>query len=1412
MSRIRENNISNMFAASLSFNVEEKVANYSLAKEDMVVEKYAGIDIYQPTVENVEDFVRKYMMNETAFFPKALEIHTFLSPSAFDSANQDYVSEATGVVKIRLHDANLEFPFYITDGELVPFDIIQLNGQRIPYSRENLRRVLFGIDKTFADKINGAKGSVSGEFSPYIKVEKSVNPATSSGFLGNVLQIQDQTVRGNGSNFVIASEKLDSGMEKLSSMKMLTMKEVTALENEFKKQAHEEFKGELEKFAKEIEQYDDTAALKLFTNLDNVQFENAGSLPNGTCISFPEKKNKEMCMTKGIVIDNYMSIAGKKAKAKKIVVAEDGRMAILESGDKFLCFKSNQKFTLPNKSLSSVSEGDIILAFNGDSALVPSVVENIAERGLSESKVTGDIKFKILSMSAVDSITTLLELMNDSSSIGMSGGMSFGSSSQELHHYKIAPMQDVKFNEIQYKEYIKKLSENTRISELLLAPILREYSIANDSSKGKVVFCTDYDTTKIIPINGILSDYLKDKSELRKLVETNGEFSMPKTAGEGEKIYIKCIDPSRGVYYVQIKYVDKSKTVFNQMTKEYRDVPEAGVKQILRVLSFDGGQSAEMLHRATEMGSVNMPLPTTARVDVLTGANVINRSTQQVKNVMGKLVSPQAVGDAVLTSALGALMTGAITSRGLVGQPGVKDKAREALALASKFASESEALSVAFEKCAQEHQSTSMLKVAKAMAESALLHNKVIEVINGSCYPRIIEAAYDIACGKNELEKIASDLIDLKFTQYKNKDHIINPNYIQGAVRQLDNMYKLACELCNKDEKFAEKLATTMSEIPGTPNWEEDEEKKECPKCHHNPCICKGKDTEKRAESVDEELGVVKDTTEGLGAKQFADHLKSQGKDPKVNYSKEKGWTVTAETDTDIHTQQADDNDTAVGLEPNNTETMALEQELERVQEEADLREDKENEALKSSIDSDTHYVMASEELDRLVMEKQAGIAQVGDALKTVGKVSGATYGAIGGAALGAGAGALGAQDGHRAEGALKGGALGAVAGGVGGAVGGKALAQKGQELYTTGAKHGFMGGAVAGAGLGAAATHVAENGGMEAVKDAAGNVVNKAKDVASKVKDTAQNVASKVKGEGKTVAENTAEQNGANQWQEAQKELQSQPAPQPNVQQAQPQAVQQQQVAQPNVQPQQQVVQGQSVAQQQILDANGQPLVQGQPQQVPVQQPVAQAQAQAQGTINPNQPPAPRPEPSQATSTSPANTVDTNGQPVQQLDANGQPIQGQPQQDGKQHWFSGVANWWNNLGNIPTNQAANEVKGLNYPGLNPNQPIFKDVTAFELLDNLYMEKVAAMNVPNEEEKQKESNGENLAEITCEVCGYKGQPDEYGKCPTCGAQGGITPVDPTSKVEQTDDYYDWDRHTIDQDQIAQGETEIMDYV
>lgn len=47
--------------------------------------------------------------------------------------------------------------------------------------------------------------------------------------------------------------------------------------------------------------------------------------------------------------------------------------------------------------------------------------------------------------------------------------------------------------------------------------------------------------------------------------------------------------------------------------------------------------------------------------------------------------------------------------------------------------------------------------------------------------------------------------------------------------------------------------------------------------------------------------------------------------------------------------------------------------------------------------------------------------------------------------------------------------------------------------------------------------------------------------------------------------------------------------------------------------------------------------------------------------------------------------------------------------------------------------------------------------TAHEIIHELYIKKIAGYQ----------------PELSCEVCGYVGEPKYNGKCPSCGAQGGV---------------------------------------
>lgn len=191
-----------------------KVAN---KVKDSTIEKYAGIFINNPTQENIEDFIRKYMYNELTFFPRILEVIVDFIPSTFSKSQPDHVSDGTGIVGIKVHHKIVELPFLVRDGELEPFDVIQMDGQRAPYSRENLQKIILNLDKQIEQEQNQV--TAGGTESPYQGLEDYNNAATTPGFMGDVLAIRDSQSLRRGAGMYVTAGDYDYGFSKEASRK-----------------------------------------------------------------------------------------------------------------------------------------------------------------------------------------------------------------------------------------------------------------------------------------------------------------------------------------------------------------------------------------------------------------------------------------------------------------------------------------------------------------------------------------------------------------------------------------------------------------------------------------------------------------------------------------------------------------------------------------------------------------------------------------------------------------------------------------------------------------------------------------------------------------------------------------------------------------------------------------------------------------------------------------------------------------------------------------------------------------------------------------------------------------------------------------------------------------------------------------
>lgn len=806
-------NVSEAMAASLGVtDIEKKASAININPMDSNLEKEASMFIHQPTIENIEMYIRKYMLNELSFFPKILDLDIKIHPYAYNTAKKEEVSDATGIISIKVQKKMLEIPFLVQEGELIPFDVIQMEGQRVPFSRENLRKIIINLDKKQTEEQNNG-----GTGSPFLGVEKPVNPSTVSGFMGDALYIRDNHMqRRGGNNYVTASTECYEGLEKIAdkktkikvnldlmldkvaSLEPISQKEIDTIKEVLEKKAFKKAKAEMEKLAKEDEESLPTRKdIKALEKFENFKFKDANSLKHGTVISFPEVSASEIAMTPAIILNSFLDVNVKSQDNNKIVLAHDGRVAILENNKKFLCIETPSKlFKLPTTGFGSLKEKDTFLAFKGDKCLPPTFVESVVKRFVSDESDIFKRQVKIDTP-----ITTVNCRFLKSAEIYNILCKEDGKQSYDYwinNSYSIFSLENTKFDTMKIPEYLKLKVQETGININELARACRL-----GISENKSVMCCD-DNSKVIRITGFITTNIKDQSEfdnLYKLADAGYDISdgVEKVASQNTAA-IECIDRSSKLYNVTISYQDTDTRFMNLRRQQFNRVAEGKLRAILRIMKFDGGKINEMIFKAKNEPRAVYPIPfscTIADIKKLEGGVMANVSKENIVRSVNKFLNPQAVATSVATALAADLAADVIKGSINTNSPG------KVFNLVSKFAVASENLSAEFEKAAIDNESDEMLEYAKLMSYSALFNNKVATVINdkNNNYPNMADIVSDIKMAKPYFEKVAYDMVSLKMNQFAHNANIINPVYLSEAVKSLDTMYKVACAVDSAIDK-----------------------------------------------------------------------------------------------------------------------------------------------------------------------------------------------------------------------------------------------------------------------------------------------------------------------------------------------------------------------------------------------------------------------------------------------------------------------------------------------------------------------------------------------------------------------------------------------------------------------------------
>ena len=815
----RSDNVSNAFQAFFESGANatfEKSSSYGFKSEDVVLEKYAtaGMPVYNPTADNVENTVRK--MSQVKF-GKDLMISASdvaFKPTAYQGPHSDFVSEGTGIVKIIRGNYQIELPFLVHDSQILPFDVIQLNGERMPYSEENLAKLVMLCDKKNKEAEEAAQqGNPVGAGAPFVKPVDKMNSTTSTGFLGNTLSIQDRYRFPNyvgGTQYIVASDRLEECLEKLANMVSFDWNAVeNAVLAKEKSKEMEKFAGDFD-FGKKAE---DNSIATTMNKVHNMKWRNAVDLPDKTYITFPEfKDGNELTMTDAIVVQSF-ALSGKINPEKKnfadfttMVLTKDGRCRLFTKGQKMLClvretvpgkFKSVSfaelfdRRLVVNKYGDSVTPDTDFIMFYDDKLTMPFHITSRSNRTMS-AKVKNDIVIKSCTVrTRTDSDNPYVTGRDERKATLRDNGL--WSSTEYANVYLCDNVDRLcKVTDAELVELLKKSHGLTDVEANRCVTTDREYSYEK-------LFAVN-PSQQVIPVTGILTTFFKDKKELDFILQNKkavkDDMLFLKTAMDSESITIECQDEKAKKYSLTVSYTDRSKRMFASRIKKMNGIHIGDLRGILSAIGYPNNRVQELCYMAKSRGRVVAELPQNFDSDKISGTS---KSTALMSfNNMRKKVFSNDIVKKVATETIATALT---------DTPVAKNQfVRDTVLGAQKKASEYKNLSCIFEKIAQDKKSDFYREVAKASAISSHLFEKTAEMIEEKAeYPQILSICEKIASSKEHLDILATDLILTKTASVVSEDKDINPNYLMGAVYGIESMYKLASCYLEKAAEAADK-------------------------------------------------------------------------------------------------------------------------------------------------------------------------------------------------------------------------------------------------------------------------------------------------------------------------------------------------------------------------------------------------------------------------------------------------------------------------------------------------------------------------------------------------------------------------------------------------------------------------------
>ena len=714
----------------------------------------------KPTIENIKEYITGRVKSDLGV--KDAEVRVVIDAENSDGEN---VSKGKGAATIKLNNKTIAIPFNIVDGEISDFNEIKIGNESIAYNKQSLSKIV---------QDSNSKASESDAF---IGTSRTDNESTDRGFLEEVIKIRDnhmnrQVNSSSGGRYITASEACNEMLQKSASIKKFDEITYNAIEAMVREKIASSVEEKLEKIASIDIDKKINHAQEVFAKMEQLPLKSVHSMKHGQTILFPEINGNEVSMTPGIVFkkidkDYYKSTeilsATVSSSYTTIVVSYDGRIALLSSGQTMLALEDDTiKFKLPLTRLKAIMPNQTYFAVVGDSVIAPFYIQDRWEtRYEGTNKVIKELSEVLGVYDPVITVkpsfvyeTSWLPSMN----IVLIPGETFKSNLKKVK---------VGGNTRYINGASAKLKKILSHKPNLLASVS---SVLNLDS----TVTADPDT-KVVKVKGIIKGYISNKNELNP--NKNNSSDHIKLANY-DTLRIEKVARDKEQYSVKVNGKNK-KDFGNKLNKKE-------VQTIMLSMGYKPDDIGEAMHSVKSSGKYHKQLPTSTDINKLYGGEVNSKTNQIMNKVKDSLFDKERAKEAAKT--FGINMTA-----GTLGDIASENEMiYSALEYLSKFAKESEAAAITFEKLAMEYKSEELQNVAKVMVTANNLFSTVNNAYKGEKFNLFKEACESIVMNKAALEEIVTGISGLSKDQFLQSNEYVPYEALRTATEVIGGMFELA--------------------------------------------------------------------------------------------------------------------------------------------------------------------------------------------------------------------------------------------------------------------------------------------------------------------------------------------------------------------------------------------------------------------------------------------------------------------------------------------------------------------------------------------------------------------------------------------------------------------------------------------